>query len=111
MEKLNKLLRQIRDRFDEEGWYCVLADKDTFNQNPDLATDFDVGFDYKEVKALSIIDIKNRLVMNCYFYIIDNKTFCLLGDRAHFDKPVIYKIEDINRERLIEDIKKVINYY
>jgi len=57
MEKLIKVLEEIRDHFDEEGWSCVLSDKNTFNQNPDLKTDFDVGFDYKYVKALSIIDI------------------------------------------------------
>lgn len=111
MEKLHKLLEQIRDGFNEEGWYCVLADKNSFNQNPDLNTDFDTGFDYKEVTALSIIDIENRLVMNCYFYIIDEKTFCLLGDPTCSDKPIDYKIDDINREKLTSDIKKVINYY
>jgi hypothetical protein len=111
MEKLIKVLEEIRDHFDEEGWSCVLSDKNTFNQNPDLVTDFDVGFDYKEVKALSIIDIENRLVMNSYFYIIDEKTFYLLGDRAHFDKPIVHNIEDVNKEKLIDDIKKVINYY
>jgi len=84
--------------------------KNTFNQNPDLKTDFDVGFDYKEVKALSIIDLENRLVMNSYFYIIDDKTFCLMGDQTNLDRPIIHNIENINKEKLIEDIKKVINY-
>jgi len=111
MEKLIKVLEEIRDHFDEQGWYCVLADRNTFNQNPDLKTDFDVGFDYKEIKALSIIDIENRLVMNSYFYIIDEKTFCLMGDKSNLDKPIIYKLEDISKEKLICDIKKVINYY
>ena len=111
MEKLDISLQQIRDWFDEDGWSCVLSDQHTFNQNPDLKTDFDVGFDYKEVKALSIIDLENRLVMNSYFYIIDEQTFCLLGDKTHFNEQIRYKIDDIEIENLLVDIKKVINYY
>ena len=49
--------------------------------------------------------------MNSYFYIIDEKTFCLMGDQSNLDKPIIYKLEDISKEKLICDIKKVINYY
>ncbi|NIT14372.1 MAG: hypothetical protein GTN99_09080, partial [Candidatus Dadabacteria bacterium] len=79
MDNLYKILEHIRDKFDAEGWYSVLADKSSFNQNPDLYTDFEVDFRYKDLWALSIIDIENRLVMNCYFYIIDDSTFCLMG--------------------------------
>lgn len=111
MEKLIKILEDIRDDFDRQGWYCVLADKNGFNQSPDLYTDFEVDFDYRDLRALSIIDIENRLVMNCYFYIIDDSTFCLLGDKTHCDIPAYYKIEQIEKNQLTEDIKRVINYY
>ncbi|NIP39808.1 MAG: hypothetical protein GWO07_12355 [Candidatus Dadabacteria bacterium] len=111
MDKLDRILEQIRDQFDEEGWYCVLADSHSFNQNPDLYTDFDKGFDYKDVKALSIIDLENRLVMNSYFYILDDDSFCLMGDTTHNENPVTYKLDGISKENLIEDVKRVINYY
>jgi hypothetical protein len=34
-----------------------------------------------------------------------------MGDQTNLDKPIIHNIEDVNKEKLIEDIKKVINYY
>ncbi|NIS09023.1 MAG: hypothetical protein GWO07_09710 [Candidatus Dadabacteria bacterium] len=111
MDKLYKLLETIREQFEQEGWYCVLADKSSFNQNPDLKTDFEVGFDYRDLRALSIIDFENRIVMNSYFYIVDDKTFYLLGDPTHSDKPIEYQIDNIDTQKLIDDIKRVINYY
>ena len=111
MDKLYKLLEEIRDQFEQEGWYCVLTDKSSFNQNPDLKTDFDIGFDYRDLRALSIIDFENRIVLNSYFFIVDDKSFYLHGDVTHSDKPVEYQIENINQEKLVEDIKRVMNYY
>jgi len=39
------------------------------------------------------------------------RVFYLMGDQTNLDKPIIHNIEDVNKEKLIEDIKKVINYY
>ena len=39
------------------------------------------------------------------------RVFYLMGDQTNLDKPIIHNIEDVNKENLIEDIKKVINYY
>ena len=39
------------------------------------------------------------------------RVFYLMGDQTNLDKPIIHNIEDVNKEKLIYDIKKVINYY
>ena len=39
------------------------------------------------------------------------RVFYLIGDQTNLDKPIINKIEYTSKVKLIEDIKKVINYY
>ena len=75
-ESLITLLEQLKKVFDQEGWYCVISDKYSFNQNPDLKIDFKVGFDYEDVTVISIIDIENRIVLNAYFYVVDSHCIC-----------------------------------
>ncbi len=39
------------------------------------------------------------------------RVFYLMGDQTNLDKPIIHNIEDVDKGKLIYDIKKVINYY
>lgn len=105
------LLERLKQLFDKEGWYCVISDKYSFNQNPDLNIDFDLGFDYEDVRTLSIIDIENRIVLNAYFYILDNETLYLLGNNSAGAKPIIYRKHPENFDKFVSDVKRVMNYY
>lgn len=111
VKTLSSLLQRLKTVFDEEGWYCVISDKYNFNQNPDMQTDFNTGFSYRDVRALSIIDVENRIVLNAYFYIIDDQTFYLQGDRNLSGIPMVYSKDNYDFSILLRDVKKVINYY
>ena len=102
------MLTNLKQVFDEEGWYCVLSDKENSNQIPDLNNDFEIGFDYEDFIALSVIDIENRIVINVYFYIVNAGTFYLLGDKGLSDKPLVYRKGKYNISELISDIKELL---
>lgn len=63
-------------------------------------------FTYKDIRTLSIIDIENRLVMNSYFYIIDEQTLYLMGDNFNISEPIIYNIKQPGKNKLLKDVKK-----
>ena len=110
-DNLIKMLTELRVLFDQEGWYSVVSDRHNFNQNPDLSIEFDTGFDYQDVRALSIIDIENRIVLNAYFYIVDKETLYMMGDKTINADPVIYRKSQLNFEEFKRDVKRVMNYY